>query len=128
MNKIIKGKRYDTETAKQVAKTSSREQGVGPSDLKFWSENLYQKRTGEFFLYGEGGAMSKYREPYENNGFQSGYKIIPLTLDQAKEWAEQAVDADEYEAIFGPVEEEDGEFVNDSTYKMIKWLAEQNKK
>lgn len=115
MNKIIKGKRYDTDTAKYIAETSSREQGIGPSDLKFWSETLYQKRTGEYFLFGDGGAMSRYREPYGNSGFQPGYKIIPLTLDQAKEWAEKAMDADEYVAIFGPVEEEDGEFVNQST-------------
>lgn len=128
MKQVIKGKRYDTETAKYITEISSREQGIGPSDFRYWEETLYMKRTGEFFLFGEGGPMTKYRKPYENNGWQSGYKIVPLTLEEAQEWAEQAMDADEYEAIFGPVEEEDGEFVNHSTYKMIKWLAEQNKK
>lgn len=37
MNKIIKGKRYNTDTAEMVAKRKN--------------ESLYRKRTGEFFLY-----------------------------------------------------------------------------
>ena len=132
MKKIINNKRYDTEAAKKITETSSREQGIGPSDFKFWSETLYQKRTGEFFLFGEGGPMSKYSQPYETNGSQSGYKIIPLTFDQAKQWAEKAMDADEYEELFGPVEENSDKHimslsVNESTYQIIKRRAAENK-
>lgn len=132
MKKIINNKRYDTETAKQIAETGSWEQGIGPSDFNFWSETLYQKRTGEYFLFGEGGPLSKYSEPYENNGSQSGTKIIPLTLGQAKQWAEKAMDADEYEANFGPVEENTDKHVmslsvNESTYQIIKRRAAENK-
>lgn len=132
MKKIINNKRYDTETAKQIAETGSWEQGIGPSDFNFWSETLYQKRTGEYFLFGEGGPLSKYSKPYENNGSQSGYKIIPLTLGQAKQWAEKAMDADEYEANFGPVEENTDKHVmslsvNESTYQIIKRRAAENK-
>ena len=128
MKQVIKGKRYDTDTAKYIAETSSRENGIGPSNFNFWSETLYQKRTGEFFLFGEGGPMSKYSQPYENNGSQSGCKIIPLTFDQAKQWAEKALDADEYETLFGPVEEDSNKHVmllsvNESTYQIIKRLA-----
>lgn len=132
MKKIINNKRYDTETAKQIAETGSWEQGIGPSNFNFWSETLYQKRTGEYFLFGEGGPLSKYSEPYENNGSQSGAKIIPLTLGQAKQWAEKAMDADEYEANFGPVEENTDKHVmslsvNESTYQIIKRRAAENK-
>lgn len=131
MKKIINNKRYDTETAKQIAETGSWDQGVGPSDFNFWSETLYQKRTGEYFLFGEGGPLSKYSEPYETNGSQSGAKIIPLTLDQAKQWAEKAMDADEYEANFGPVEDDGSKHVmslsvDESTYQIIKRLAAEN--
>ena len=132
MKQVIKGKRYDTDTAKYIAEISSREQGIGPSDFRYWSETLYMKRTGEFFLFGEGGPMSRYSEPYETNGSQSGYKIIPLTFDQAKQWAEKAMDADEYEGLFGPVEENTDKHVmslsvNESTYQIIKRLAVENK-
>lgn len=132
MKKIINNKRYDTETATYIAETSSRENGIGPSNFNFWSETLYQKRTGEYFLFGEGGPLSKYSQPYENDGSQSGYKIIPLTLGQAKQWAEKAMDADEYETTFGPVEEDGSKHVmslsvDESTYQIIKRLAAENR-
>lgn len=132
MKKIISNKRYDTDKATYIAEISSRDQGIGPSDFSFWAETLYQKRTGEFFLFGEGGPMSKYSQPYENDGSQSGYKIIPLTLGQAKQWAEKAMDADEYETTFGPVEEDTDKHVmslsvNESTYQIIKRIAVENK-
>ncbi len=48
MKKIINGKRYDTETAKLIGSDGY----SNPSDFNYWSEDLYQKKTGEFFLYG----------------------------------------------------------------------------
>ena len=85
MKKIINGKRYDTETAEFCG---SREYGY-PGDFDHVSEELYQKRTGEFFLYGEGGPNLKYREEISMNSWSGGEKIIPLTDDEAKEWAEE---------------------------------------
>lgn len=104
MKKIINGKRYDTETAEYIGSTSW---GDGPSDFNHWSEELYRKRTGEFFLYGEGGANSKYREEISMNSWSGGEKIIPLTDDEAREWAEEYLDAEEYEKLFTVTEEED---------------------
>lgn len=102
MNKIINGKRYDTDTAKKVAYHQ-----VGyPRDFHFWMESLYQKRTGEFFLYGEGGPSSKYAESVGMNEWSGGEKIIPLSFDKAREWAEEYLDGDEYESIFGAVAED----------------------
>jgi hypothetical protein len=37
-------------------------------------EELYRKRTGEYFLYGEGGPMSKYSRQVEQNGWAEGEK------------------------------------------------------
>ena len=56
MNKRINGKRYDTETAKEVGCVSWGAVG----DFRHSSETLYRKSTGEFFLYGEGGPLSEY--------------------------------------------------------------------
>ncbi len=96
MKKIINGKRYDTNTAKLIGETSYSNR----TDFAYWSEELYQKRTGEFFLYGEGGPMSKYARSTGQNSWSGGKKIIPLTIEEAQEWAEKYLDADEYEALF----------------------------
>lgn len=103
MKKIINGKVYDTETAKDLA---SWDNGIY-GDLDSISETLYRKRTGEFFLFGEGGARSKYAKSVMNNTWSGGCKIIPLTWEAAKEWAETHLCADDYDAIFGEIAEDD---------------------
>lgn len=48
--------------------------------------------------------MSKYSESYGN--MSSGIsEIIPFTEEEAKEWAEEHIDADAYMEVFGTVEE-----------------------
>ena len=51
MKKIINGKVYDTEKAKQVAYYSS---AGSWRDFQHYEETLYLKKTGEYFLFGEG--------------------------------------------------------------------------
>lgn len=103
MKKIINNKRYDTETAKRLGEDDA---PCSVSDFNYWRETLYQKRTGEFFLHGEGHGMSRYAERYVD-GWGWGEKIIPLSFEKARDWAEKHLEADEYEEIFGPVEEDD---------------------
>lgn len=100
MMKIIKGKKYDTNTALKVAEWDN---GLGRSDHHAIFEMLYKKRTGEFFLYGEGGGLTGYSERV-GNLFGWGEKIIPLTIEAAKEWVESHLDGEEYEKIFDNVE------------------------
>ena len=105
MKKIINGKLYDTDTAKEIG---SRFRGESVRDFHYSFEQLYKKRTGEYFLYGEGGPMSKYAETVGQNQWTGGKKIIPLDYKAATEWAEKNMDADDYQAEFGEVGE-DGE-------------------
>lgn len=100
MKKIIHGKLYNLATAKEIAYVTNDDYG-----LAYWAETLYQKRTGEFFLYGEGGPMSCYARAVGQNQWTGGEEIIPLTEAEAKEWAERHLDADDYIDIFGEVEE-----------------------
>lgn len=109
MKKIIGGKLYDTETAREVAEWDN---GLGSSDFHLMEETLYRKRTGEYFLHGWGGPMSPYAEPYGSSGWQSGGRITPMTYDEAREWAEGHMDADDYQEEFGPAPEGDGEAVH----------------
>ena len=99
MKKIINGRKYDTDTAKVIASYSNEI----PSDCYF-SETLYQKHTKEFFVYGHGGAMSKYAETCYGSR-TDGETIIPLSLDEAKEWVATYSTVEIYETIFGEVAE-----------------------
>lgn len=104
MKKIINGKSYDTETAKKVGYWSNNR---SYSDFSYVEETLYRKKTGEYFLFGEGGPMSRYAESCGDNSWGSGSRIIPMTYAKATKWAEEHLDGDEYEAIFGAVVEDE---------------------
>ena len=83
MKKRIGSRLYDTDTAKKIITKCS---AYGKSDNRYYEETLYCKRTGEFFLYGEGNADSKYCFPYPGGGQQPGCDIVPLSFTEAKEW------------------------------------------
>lgn len=102
MKRIISGKLYNTDTARRVG---SWDNGRYGKDFNRLSESLYLKKTGEFFLHGEGGPLTQYAEWHGDNERSGGERIIPLSIDAAKEWAEERLHADEYEAIFSQVEE-----------------------
>ena len=102
MKKIINSKKYDTETAKEVGHYCA---ALSVNDFGYFEETLYWKKIGEFFLYGSGNAASKYSKKCGTNTWGCGEAIVPMTESEARDWAEQHLDADEYETIFGEVEE-----------------------
>ena len=104
MKKIISGKVYDTDTAKKLGDWSN---GGGWRDFSHVEEHLYRKKTGEFFLHGEGGPATQYAEATGTNSWIGGDRLMPMTFSEAREWAEDKLDADEYEAIFGAVAEDE---------------------
>lgn len=104
MKIIINGKIYDTDTAKELAGWANE---GGWRDFRHMEETLYRKKTGELFLHGAGGPMTKYAEPTGQNGWRGGERIMPMTFDEARQWAEEKLSADEYEKIFGEVTEDD---------------------
>ena len=104
MKKIINNKAYDTETAKELGSWSNM---ADYGNFSQFSETLYRKKTGEFFLYGEGGPMTKYAVAEGSNSWRGGSRIMPLSFQEAREWAEEHLGGVEYEAIFGEVVEDD---------------------
>lgn len=101
MKKIINGRKYDTDTAEMI---DSYDNGLPCTDFAYFSETLYQKCTKEFFVYGHGGAASRYRKCCEN-GVTGGEVITPLSVDEAKKWVENNSTAQIYEELFGKVDE-----------------------
>lgn len=69
MKKTINKKVYNTDTA-TVVKTVTYSYFGDPAG---YEETLYQTKKGDFFIYGVGGAESKYAEP----------TIIAVTADEA---------------------------------------------
>ena len=59
MRKIINGRKYDTETAECVGEMAST---YNFNDGYYYWEELYRKRTGEFFLHGAGNGLSPYAQ------------------------------------------------------------------
>jgi len=104
MKKIINNKAYDTETAKELGSWSNMEDY---GNFSQFSETLYRKKTGEFFLYGKGGPMTKYAVAEGSNSWRGGSRIMPLSFQETREWAEEHLSGEEYEAIFGEVVEDD---------------------
>ena len=104
MKKIINGRLYDTDTAKELGSWANEGNW---RDFRHMEETLYRKKTGEFFLHGEGGPMTKYAQAVEQNSWSGGSRIMPMTFSEARKWAEDHLDADEYEAIFGAVSEDE---------------------
>ena len=102
MKQIINGKKYDTDTAKEIAHYCA---PGSVQDFSYSEETLYRKKTGEYFLYGKGGPASRYSRSCGQNQWEGDQRIIPFTEYEARAWAERCIDADEYEAIFGEVEE-----------------------
>jgi hypothetical protein len=122
MKKIINGKVYDTSTATQRASYNNGLYG----DFGYLSETLYLKKTGEFFLHGEGGPMTRYARSDGQNSWTGGERIEPLTYAAAKEWAEEHLTASEYESIFGEVEEDDSKVL--TTFNLTRATVEKRRR
>lgn len=93
MKKVIKRRLYDTDTAKRIGSIDFGR----PDDSLYYSwKALYVKKTGEYFLFADGGPGTQYAEAAE---------FTPLTLDEAMDWAEENLSGEEFEKAFGIVDE-----------------------
>ncbi len=97
MKKIIDGKRYDTETATEVANWRN---GYNTADFNYCEESLYVTTNGKFFLVGEGGAFSKYAT-HHGNSSGAGSDLVPLRKCEAREWLEEKNKTEVIEKYFG---------------------------
>ena len=103
MNKVINGKRYDTDKAELIAQCDN---GCCVGDLDYYCETLYRKRTGEFFLHAEGGPRTRCAKR-DGSGLVGGEEISPQSYEEACEWAEENMDADGYASVFGDTDDAD---------------------
>lgn len=87
MKKIIEGRTYSTNSATPIATMRN---SVDWSQPNRYSETLYRKGNGEYFIHGEGGSESPYASVNKVNGrLVYGEKIFPITEEQARLFAKQ---------------------------------------
>ena len=96
MKKIIKGKIYNTETAEKLFNVDN---GLGHRDFNFYDFDVYKTKRGAYFIAGEGGPMTQFSIPV-GNMFRGGSKLIPITIEEAMNYAESNISADKMEEIF----------------------------
>ena len=94
---IIDGKRYNTETATKIGEASF----GARTDFKAWEASLFRTPRGNYFLAGRGGPMSPFSQRLSDGSYTSSSRIIPLTEQEAKEWAEKYLDDAIVEKFFG---------------------------
>jgi len=98
MIQVIDGKRYNTETATEIACWDN---DLPSKEFNFIEETLYRTPKGAFFLYGRGGANSPYAEAREGGQTRcSGSAITPLTPEAARSWLENHKQTEALEEYF----------------------------
>lgn len=96
MKAIINGLRYNTETAQEIA---SHWNGLPRTDFDYINETLYRTSKGNWFLYVEGGAATKYAKP-AGNMRAGGEHIIPMDGSEVRSWLENTEHPDVLEDYF----------------------------
>jgi hypothetical protein len=102
MKAIINGLRYDTEKAEFVGSASA---DCGRTDYCWWQAGLYKTSAGRYFLAGRGGPNTRFATPI-SGGRTGGEKIIPMTKDEARAWAEKMLPTGAVEHFFADVIED----------------------
>lgn len=97
MKKIIDGFRYDTEKADKVCDIRE----ASPSDFKHIDAALYcTKRSRKFFIAGSGGPMTMFARRVDQNSWSGGSSLIPLTIEDARKYAEKYASDEAIEKFF----------------------------
>lgn len=120
MKQVINGKVYNTETAIRLFEVSN---CFSCSDFRHFDFHVYQTKKGAFFLAGSGGPMTMFGRPC-GNMTSGGSKIIPLTENEALEWAESQhadISPNEIEKIFNVQEAQPLKIIMSNTYAKIGW-------
>jgi len=86
MRRVVKGRVIDTERMTKLAEVKF----GNLTDYNYvWEELFYDSQTKSFYLYGRGGAASRYAEPVGINQWSEGEKLSRLTKGLALQWLEE---------------------------------------
>ena len=80
MRKNVNGKCFDTETATKIIHTHYGYVG----EILYYDDTLYKTNDGEYFLYRSRFVFSIPIQSFTRETVRA--EIIPMTLDEAKNW------------------------------------------
>lgn len=119
MKARINGHKYDTDTAGFVARYS-----VQADELRYsFTQTLFYKKTGEFFIYSRGGDRDE--EDFNNEYWIFRPEIVPLSFQEAKRWAQLHCSKCKFITLFG---DENDEKPNKSSLSSIALLKKRTLK
>jgi hypothetical protein len=99
MKRLITNKKHDIHDARLVAEYNN---GLDSSHAESCVEELYLNKSGEYFLYGRGGKLTRW----SGVDGMGGEGIKPLIAKEAQEWIDlHSHDKYEYADLFGEAEE-----------------------
>ena len=85
MKTVKNGKLYNTETATLVAEWDN---GRGNRDFRACEEALYKTKKGQYFICGEGGALTSYATSCGSNSSCGSSRTWLVTQEEARRWCE----------------------------------------
>jgi hypothetical protein len=85
MRRVIDKRVYDTDTAELV---HCWDNNLGDSDINQCEETLYRTPNGRWFVWGRGGANTRWNEQIETNHWAAGEGLRALGPDEALLWLE----------------------------------------
>lgn len=97
MRRVYDGITYDNNQATYLAQWDNYDT-MGRGSFQSCHEELYITKCGRFFLWGNGGAMTRWNAPVSLGGIGTGIDLLPLSDDDAKEWVLMHA-ADSYDAV-----------------------------
>jgi len=86
MKKVVKGRIIDTD---KMVKVSEVRFGNVTDYNYVWETLYFDPESKSFYLYGRGGAASRYAEPVGINQWSEGEKLLRLTKGLALQWLEE---------------------------------------
>ncbi len=104
MKKIIRGKRFDTDSAHRIGSDCS---SLPANDFGYWDVSLYvSPRSKSYFIAGSGGPMTRFAQSAGQNQWTGGSDLIPMTREEAFAWAQEHLTTEEIEKEFSDLIEE----------------------
>lgn len=109
MKARINGRKYNTDTAIYVGQFSLETDEAWNA----YTETLYYKRNGEFFIFRHGGTYRDFhadKNPPIDAEWPIQIEFEPLTFDQAKEWARRYFTRRKFLQLFVDVDYDNGKY------------------
>lgn len=97
---IVGGKKFELDKLELIWRKRRGHYG----DFSCWEQWLYRSPHGRWLFIGEGGPLTQYSQPYEQNGRRGGWRAQHINDAEAKRILISSQEIGVVEALFGDLE------------------------